>query len=182
MKKKHLANMIMVALIAVMVAGGVVTALLLRQPTTATQPQGTAATYLETGGGSGFCTVQIRCDTILSNMDRLPAEKAPFVPAGGQILAQTQVAFSEGDTAFDVLKKICEAADIQLEYSWTPLYDSYYVESINHLYEFDCGPESGWMYQINGQTPNYGSSSYEVRDGDTVVWAYSCDGQGKDLG
>ena len=43
---------------------------------------------------------------------------------------------------------------------YTPLYKSYYVEGINQLYEFDCGKNSGWMYSVNGEYPNYGASSY----------------------
>ena len=60
--------------------------------------------------------------------------------------------------------------------------DSYYLEGICHLYEFDCGPESGWMYQVSGKFPNYGCSSYEVQPGDRIEWLYSCIGLGADLG
>ncbi len=61
-------------------------------------------------------------------------------------------------------KKVCTAVDIQLEYSWTPIYDSSYIEGINHLYEFDCGKESGWMYKVNGWFPNYGCSACKVEN------------------
>ena len=60
--------------------------------------------------------------------------------------------------------------------------DSYYLEGICHLYEFDCGPESGWMYQVSGKFPNYGCSSYEVQPGDRIEWLYSCIGLGAALG
>ena len=73
-------------------------------------------------------------------------------------------------------------ANIQIEYSWTPMYDSYYIEGINHLYEFDCGEQSGWMYKVNEWFPNYGCSSYEVGDGDVIVWCYTCMGLGADVG
>lgn len=52
----------------------------------------------------------------------------------------------------------------------------------NHLYEFDCGNESGWMYKVNGWFPNYGCSSYYLEDGDVIVWTYSCKGLGADVG
>ena len=83
---------------------------------------------------------------------------------------------------FDVLQRVCEASELQLEYSWTPLYDSYYVEGINHLYEFDCGFESGWMYKVNGWFPNYGCSAYELQGGEEIVWYYTCKGLGTDVG
>ena len=44
------------------------------------------------------------------------------------------------------------------------------------LYEFDCGSQSGWMYKVNGWFPNYGCSSYKLKDGDAIVWSYTCTG------
>lgn len=128
------------------------------------------------------CTIAIRCDTILNNMDDLSDGKEAYVPANGYILAASTVEFEEGETVFDILSRVCEYAGIQLEYSWTPVYNSYYIEGINHLYEFDCGNESGWMYQVNGWFPDYGCSSYIVQDGDSIVWSYTCNGLGADLG
>lgn len=129
-----------------------------------------------------LCTVTIHCDTVLNNLNLLEKAKAPYVPADGVILPETEVEFKPGESVFDVLQRVCEAADIPLEYSWTPLYDSYYLEGICHLYEFDCGAESGWMYQVSGTFPNYGCSSYEVQPGDKIEWLYSCIGLGADLG
>lgn len=127
------------------------------------------------------CTISIRCDTILDNMDSLDPGKAPYVPDDGWIL-WAEVEFIEGETVFDVLKRVCSAYGIQLEYSWTPMYNSYYIEGIHNLYEFDCGSESGWMYKVNGWFPNYGCSSYTLSDGDTIVWCYTCVGLGADVG
>jgi len=121
------------------------------------------------------CTITIRCDTILDNMGKLAEGKNKYVPANGCILATSRLTFEEGETAFDILNRACKLAGIQLEYSWTPIYDSYYIEGINHLYEFDCGELSGWMYKVNGWYPNYGCSAYTVKDGDAFVWAYTCD-------
>lgn len=128
------------------------------------------------------CTIEIRCDTILDNMKDLSRGKEAYVPANGCILSTSTVEFNEGDTVFDVLERVCNYAGIQLEYAWTPLYNSYYIEGINHLYEFDCGNESGWMYEVNGWFPNYGCSSYELEDGDVIVWTYTCKGLGADVG
>ena len=128
------------------------------------------------------CTIAIYCDTILDNMDNLEPGKSQFVPSNGVILAPVTVKFADGETVFDVLKRVCNTTGIQIEYSWTPMYDSYYVEGINNLYEFDCGYESGWMYKVNGWFPNYGSSSYTLKDGDVIVWAYTCNGLGEDVG
>lgn len=134
------------------------------------------------GSSSGkYCTIEIRCNTILNNIADLTSGKESYVPSNGIILPTSKISFSEGETVFEVLKRACSAAGIQLEYSWTPLYESYYIEGINHLYEFDCGEQSGWMYKVNGWFPNYGCSSYELSEGDVIVWTYTCKGLGDDV-
>ena len=115
-------------------------------------------------------------------MENLDDGKEAYVPANGTILATSSVEFEEGETVFDVLTRVCEYAGIQIEYSWTPMYNSYYIEGINHLYEFDCGPESGWMYKVNEWFPNYGCSAYNLKNGDEIVWCYTCNGLGADVG
>lgn len=136
----------------------------------------------EPGEDKLSCTLTIRCDTILNNMENLTDGKDLYVPQDGCILQNSIVYFEEGETAFDVLKRACDRAGIQLEYSWTPIYNSYYVEGIHHLYEFDCGELSGWMFKVNEWFPNYGSSSYQLKDGDVMVWCYTCEGLGEDVG
>jgi len=186
--KKKTANLIMVLIIAAIVVAGVTVAFALRTDT----GDGLGSQYriqklkdnavITSGQEDNVCTITIVCDTILDNIGKLNKEKAPFVPKDAVILPQTRVSFAEGDTVFDVLQKVCTAADIQLEYSWTPAYDSGYIEGINHLYEFDCGSQSGWMYKVNGWFPNYGCSKYMLEDGDTIVWCYTCNGLGADVG
>ena len=128
------------------------------------------------------CSIAIYCNTILDNWDNLDGDKAGYVPSDGVLLYPVTVEFEDGETVFDVLCRACSSAGIQLEYSWTPMYNSYYVEGIGNLYEFDCGSESGWMYKVNGWFPNYGCSSYTLSDGDVIVWCYTCNGLGADVG
>lgn len=130
----------------------------------------------------GYCTITIRCDTILDNWEKLDPAKAGYVPSNGVILPTVTVGFYKGETVFDVLSRACDAYNIQLEYNWTPLYGGYYIEGINHLYEFDCGSQSGWNYKVNGWFPNYGCSSYELEGDETIVWCYTCVGLGADVG
>ncbi|MDR3239082.1 MAG: S-layer homology domain-containing protein [Clostridiales bacterium] len=47
-----------------------------------------------------------------------------------------------------------------------------YVSSINGLAEFTNGPNSGWMYMINGVHVDRGLQEWFVTNGDTVVWHY----------
>lgn len=134
------------------------------------------------GGGDKVCYITILCDSILNNMGNLTPGKEQFVPSNGVILGRSEVSFSDGETVFDVLTRVCANAGIQIEYSWTPMYGSYYIEGINNLYEFDCGHESGWRYKVNGWSPNYGCSSYKVEASDEIVWYYTCKGLGGDGG
>lgn len=188
MKKKKLANLVMVLIILVIAAVGITVALGMvsgEESTIGTEYSITPIEgnrLVENEGTANLCTITIRCDTIFDNLDALEEAKAPYVPKDGEILPVTTVEFYEGETVFEVLNRVCEAADIQIEYSWTPLYDSYYIEGINHLYEFDCGFESGWMYKVNGWFPNYGCSAYELQGGEEIVWCYTCVGLGTDVG
>lgn len=126
--------------------------------------------------GKMTCTIAISCDSILNNMSKLRAGKEAFVPSDGCILDTMTMEFCQGETVLDILNRACGSKEIQLEYSYSPAYDSYYVEGIHHLYEFDCGSSSGWTYQVNGVYPNYGCSSYTLSDGDTILWSYTCTG------
>ncbi len=127
------------------------------------------------------CTISISCDTILNNWDMCDESKKPLVPADGVILSSTTVSFSDGESVYDVLQRVCRENGIHMESSWTPIYNSAYVEGINNLYEFDVGRLSGWMYNVNGWFPNYGCSRYALQNGDVVNWVYTCD-LGKDVG
>ena len=127
------------------------------------------------------CTVSISCATILEDLDRLDAEKTDLIPADGVLLSPTVVGFAAGESAFDLLKRVCRENRIHMEFSETPLYQSAYVEGIGNLYEFDCGEGSGWMYRVNGEFPNVGCSRYALANGDTVEWVYTCD-FGADVG
>lgn len=127
------------------------------------------------------CTFSIECSTILNNLSDLDPDKRHLVPSDGVILPPTKVTFYEGESVYDVLQRVCKENNIHMESSWTPVYNSAYIEGINNLYEFDCGELSGWMYRVNGWYPNYGCSRYQLADGEKVEWRYTCD-LGNDIG
>lgn len=131
--------------------------------------------------GELYCTLSVRCDTILQNMSLLDGAKKDLVPGDGVIFAKQRVVFYEGESVFDLLKREMRNNSIHMEFVNTPVYNSAYIEGIANIYEFDCGSLSGWMYKVNGIFPNYGSSRYELCEGDEVEWVYTCD-LGKDVG
>jgi len=128
------------------------------------------------------CTYSISCRSILDNMQYCEEEKKQCVPEDGWILKPVVVEFYEGENVYDVLLRLCkDVYKIHLESSFTPMYNSVYIEGINNIYEFDVGNLSGWMYKVNEWFPNYGASRYELKDGDVVAWEYTCD-LGNDIG
>ncbi len=127
------------------------------------------------------CTLTIRCDTILDNMERFNKDKMGVLPKDGVIYGERTVTFYEGESVFDVLLRETKKNRVHMEFERTPIYNSNYIEGINNLYEFDCGEGSGWMYKVNGWFPNYGCSRYQLKDGDRIEWLYTCD-LGYDLG
>ncbi len=126
-------------------------------------------------------SLAIRADTILSHLDQFNPDKAGLVPANGWIYWSGAVTVWPGESVYDLLARETRNNGIHMESSWSPLYNSRYVEGINNLYEFDCGELSGWMYKVNGWFPNYGASAYQLSAGDSVEWVYTCD-LGRDIG
>ena len=127
------------------------------------------------------CTLSVRCDTILENMDWLDPAKAELVPEDGVIYAERTVTFYEGESVFNLLVREMKQNKIHMEFVNTPIYNSAYIEGINNLYEFDCGERSGWMYKVNDWFPNYGCSRSQLKEGDRVEWVYTCN-LGEDVG
>ena len=129
--------------------------------------------------------ISIRCDTILNNYDDLdPALRSEeFVPPDGVILPPTEYVLRPGDTVFDILERAVRYNKIQMEYQGSDKnsFGSVYIQGIHYLYEFSCGPLSGWMYCVDGEYPNYGCSKYELHDGQVIEWIYTCD-LGSDVG
>ena len=145
------------------------------------KPQPVEPQNAQVTGNAYTCTLSISCATILDNMDLVEAQKKPLIPADGWLLPETTVTFYDGESVFDVLLRVCKENKLHMEYMDTPMYNSAYIEGIGNLYEFDVGPLSGWMYNVNGWFPNYGCSRYALQDGDVICWVYTCD-LGADVG
>ncbi|MBV1817071.1 DUF4430 domain-containing protein [Anaerosalibacter bizertensis] len=130
-------------------------------------------------------TISIRCDTILDNWDKLSPQlrSEKYVPKDGVILEETEYVLRPGDTVFDILDRAVRHNRIHMEFQGADKnsYNSVYIQGINFLYEFSCGPLSGWMYSVNGKFPDYGVSKYVLKDGDVIEFNYTCD-LGRDLG
>ena len=124
-------------------------------------------------------SLSIRCDTVLENWEKLTPSlrNSGLLPPDGVILPQTEYVLRPGDTVFDLLERVTRHEKIQMEFQGADLNrcGSVYVQGIHYLYEFSCGPLSGWVFLVNGEAPNRGSSKYELQDGDAAAWVYTCD-------
>lgn len=81
-----------------------------------------------------------------------------------------EVTYSSGSTAYSVLEKMMGKSSIRTDSAGD------YVQAIEidgtWLAEFDYGPESGWMYSVNGKFVERPSTAVSVEEGDDVVWVY----------
>lgn len=127
-----------------------------------------------------LCTLEVRCDTILKNIELVEKEKRDIIPKNGAILPVCEIEFEQDETVFDVLKRVLLENKIHLEFEGTTIYDSVYIEGIGNIYEFDGGDMSGWLYKVNGKVPSVGCSQYTLKTGDKIEFLYTCN-MGLDL-
>lgn len=74
--------------------------------------------------------------------------------------------FNEGATPYDALCALGLSVNARGSSYGT------YVAAIGGLAEKEHGGTSGWMYSVNGATPNTACSNYVLKNGDNVVWYY----------
>lgn len=87
----------------------------------------------------------------------------------------TSYTLDEGDTVGTLFVKAMDAAGLSYEGL-----ENNYISSITApsvcggytLAEMDNGPNSGWMYTVNGEHPNRGLNDWALFNGDEVIWHY----------
>ncbi len=117
-------------------------------------------------------TISIECKSILDNMDNLAKGHESYVPSDGVILDEYTATYNKKTTAYDLLSDACKENNISVSSEKTSF--GMYVSGINNLDEFDCGQQSGWTYYVNGKMPNVACSAYKLKNGDKVVFSYTC--------
>lgn len=80
----------------------------------------------------------------------------------------------DGATAYYALTKAFDANQIEYkvksgDYIYQLTYDG------TTMSEFDEGPNSGWLYKLNGKVPTTGTSGCNVKNGDTILFYYTKD-------
>ena len=119
--------------------------------------------------------ITIDVSDILANYDTLEKglQSEEFVPKSGRVLEGKSYEITDGMTALDLLNKAAEDNNIKVESKKTEY--GTYVSGINHVSEGSCGKSSGWMFKVNGTTPDVGADSYKLKAGDKVEFFYVCD-------
>ena len=75
------------------------------------------------------------------------------------------------ETVWDVLQR----TGLSFDADSNNQYGTVYIRAVNGLGEFDNGPNSGWMYTVNGTHPEVGVSARYLKDDDVIVLHYTDD-------
>ncbi|MGI6045976.1 MAG: DUF4430 domain-containing protein [Eggerthellaceae bacterium] len=89
--------------------------------------------------------------------------------ANRPLMYSGSVELNKGATAYDALCKTGLSVNARsTQYG-------IYVAGIEGLNEKDYGPQSGWVYYVNGSFPSQPASSYTLSGGESVSWNYVVD-------
>lgn len=113
----------------------------------------------------GRVTLTVRCDRV-PGLDRIE-----YLPDDGVLLATEIYEIEAGETVYDILTEAARKHGLHVDASG--LGESVYVRGIGQLYEQEHGELSGWVYYVNGTSPSMGCGSYELADGDEILFDYS---------
>lgn len=85
-------------------------------------------------------------------------------------ISGAKAVINSNSSVLSVLEEICALEGIEVV--------SYkgYVSSMNGKEEFGAGPNSGWLYQVNENTPSStAAGEYKLSGGENIVWYYTLD-------
>ncbi|WP_053955285.1 S-layer homology domain-containing protein [Inediibacterium massiliense] len=80
-----------------------------------------------------------------------------------------EVQIKKEDTVLILTKKILDEQGVSYEEK------NGYFKRIGKYGEKDKGLNSGWMFNVNGDTPNKGAGEYVLKAGDVIEWFYTSD-------
>ena len=95
------------------------------------------------------------------------------VPKGGYFAHNLQMTVHKGDTIMAATKKFLNQNGYS--YEITGFSSREYLAGIAEIYEFDGGPGSGWIIELNGRHLNTGANTIALQPGDNIYWYYDAD-------
>ena len=94
-------------------------------------------------------------------------------PGSGSAWYSGSVRVAEGATVEQAIRSAADSAGLSLD-----IKDGYLravIRSGVTLGQYDEGPNSGWLYKVNGKAPNVGIADYPLNGGETVTVYYTAD-------
>lgn len=109
--------------------------------------------------GIGFALTASADDTVVLQVRNEVEDKI--------MLSDTPISIKKGDTVLSVLLQKFGKKVSCRDYGIFK-----YVAIIDGLEEYEYGPQSGWVYEVNENRPDEYPGAYKVKSGDKVVWAF----------
>ena len=114
----------------------------------------------EVAEDGAYITLRVDCSAV--------ADKSRNLPDDG-ILLEGRYALAAGDTVFDVADRVLRFEGLSFDYSGV---GTVYVNGIGGLCELDYGAQSGWIYTVDGESPDVSCVEYEPTSGDEIAFIY----------
>lgn len=89
------------------------------------------------------------------------------------ILCDGDITLKEEASVYDAL------IESGLELDVSSMSGSVYIDGIGGVVASKVSPTSGWLYEVNGNSPSVGADSYVLQDGDKIVWTFYKDAMSK---
>ena len=91
-------------------------------------------------------------------VDATDADKGMLYDGGGTV--------EKGVTVYEAL------VDTGLDLNVNSSSGTVYVDGINGVVASQTGPNAGWLFTVNGETPSVGADALQISDGDEIVWKF----------
>ena len=91
---------------------------------------------------------------------------------GQVVLSPTEVETVSGENILTVLKKAADDANIDVQTAQFAGVGEY-VTGIGSLSAGEYGEMSGWIYKVDGESPNVGMSGYKLVGGENIEVEYA---------
>lgn len=133
--------------------------------TTVVTPTNSGSTATNSGG-----TVPNNTPVTPVNPNNATQTVTVTVTANGSVLASGSVTVAAGASGMDALNAL--AAQKGLAISTSGSGPAVYINGIGSYKAGADGPNSGWVYSVNGNEPNSSIGAYTVKSGDTISLNY----------
>ena len=99
--------------------------------------------------------------TFVLKVDATDADKGMLYDGGGTV--------EKGVTVYEAL------VDTGLDLKVSNSSGTAYVDGISGVVASEKGPNAGWLFTVNGETPSVGADAVVINDGDEVIWKFTSD-------